>query len=87
MSALRWMSSSVRCCRNTSASSMSRTEFHLADSSRILGRLRSMPAAVLPRSPAEQMYSGRLVDSATASAVKVLPLPGGPLKSEMIPLP
>ena len=33
------------------------------------------------------MYKGAFIASATDSAVRVLPTPGGPLRSMIIPLP
>jgi len=42
---------------------------------------------LMPRSPADIMYSGTFMFSATDSAVRVFPIPGPPDKSMMIPLP
>lgn len=72
------MSCSERRSRKMSASSIRSTAFHVDAISKM--RLRRMSSVELsvPRSPDETIYSGRLQNSATVSAVSVLPTPGGP---------
>lgn len=73
--------------RKTSASSSSRMAFHFVHISRMSDNFSSTELGSRPRSPADIMYNGTLISSATDSAVNVFPTPGGPQSSRMIPLP
>ena len=80
-SAFRWISCMFRFSRNTSASSSSRIAPHAWQMSRIFCSSPSRSRESVPSSPAEAMYSGHLRSSLIPSAVRVLPVPGGPWRT------
>jgi hypothetical protein len=78
-SLLRSRSLVERASRKTSASSRRSTAFHFVVMERICFRVCSTLSGFVSMWPADIMYSGTFMASATASAVRVLSTPGGPL--------
>mmetsp|Transcript_7818 Transcript_7818/g.19407 ORF Transcript_7818/g.19407 Transcript_7818/m.19407 type:complete len:358 (+) Transcript_7818:255-1328(+) len=76
-----------RFSKKESASSSKIMAFHLAESRRISLRRFSRSSAVVPSVPMLSEYRGRCKTSATASAVRVLPTPGGPYSKNTDPSP
>ena len=76
-SAFRWISWDERCSRSTSAWSRRRTAFHREARLKIRGSRSSTASAVVPSSLAEIGMSALWRCSASNSAVKVFPIPGG----------
>ena len=76
--AFRWISWTSRFSKNTSASSSNKMAPQACAISRIFCSSCSSLAGSVPSSPADTMYSGHLSISLMPSAVRVLPVPGGP---------
>ena len=61
-----------------SASSRRIMAFHALPVSRIILRFSSSSLTLVPNCPTETLYKGLCNNSAMASAVKLLPVPGSP---------